>query len=242
MKIGVLSIFPGIFSGFFSSSLIEKAQTKGLLSFILSDIRDFADPPHYAVDDVPYGGGAGMVMKAEPICRAIEAARKELPRARVVLLSAGGQRFSQAHAARLSTQEELILVCGRYEGVDQRAIDLAVDEEISIGDYVLMGGEVAAMVVIEAVTRLIPSVLGNAESLACESFDSKDGALLLEAPHYTRPADFRGHAVPEVLLSGDHRKIETWRKDQAVARTRERRPDLHDAATTSKTAVEQGPS
>ncbi|RIL01331.1 MAG: tRNA (guanosine(37)-N1)-methyltransferase TrmD [Proteobacteria bacterium] len=226
MQIIVLTIFPEIFSGFLSSSLIEKAISKSLLSVSCINPRDYADPPHYQVDDSPYGGGAGMVMKPEPLARAIEAAKQKASSAKVVLLSAAGTPFSQKKAEQLSTLDSIILVCGRYEGIDQRVIDLLVDEEISIGDYVLMGGEVPAMAVIEATVRLMKNVVGNSESLQCESFTNLKGDMLLEAPHYTRPAEFRGRKVPEILLSGDHNKVEKWRDEQSKILTAARRPDL----------------
>ena len=227
MKIEILTLFPEIFAGFLSSSLIGKAQEKGLLSIALLQIRSFAEPPQYHVDDTPYGGGAGMVMRAEVLSRAIEDAKIRLPGARVVLLTPAGRCFSQSEAHRLSGLSELILICGRYEGVDQRVIDLLVDDEISIGDYVLMGGEIPAMAVIEATVRLVDKVVGNSESIVHESFSAADdGARLLEAPHYTRPPEFRGIAVPEVLKSGNHALIEKWRAEKSIDLTRTRRPDL----------------
>lgn len=226
MKIEVLTIFPELFSGFVSSSLIDKAIERGFLEISFLDIRTFADPPHYHVDDVPYGGGAGMLMKPEPIARAIEDAKSRLPSARVLLMSAGGSVFKQAKAVELSQLGELIIVCGRYEGVDQRVIDLLVDEEISIGDFVLMGGEVPAMTIIEAAARLIPGVVGNELSIVHESFSTEASEQLLESPQYTRPPVFRGQTVPEVLLSGNHQKIADWRHEQSLQRTAVRRPDL----------------
>ena len=207
------------------SSLIKKALDKGVLQISLTDIRDFSSPPHNNVDDIPYGGGAGMVMKPEPLVLAIEAERAKNPNALVVLLSASGEIFNQRRAIELS-ERDLILVCGRYEGIDQRVIELAVDLEISIGDYVLMGGEVAAMAVIEACARLIPGAIGNSESLTTESFNDQNGEALLEAPQYTRPPEFRGKVVPEVLISGDHKKIAAWRKQNSLELTRRRRPEL----------------
>ena len=226
MKIGIITIFPEIFSSFLDASLIGKARARGIIDFTLIDIRKFADPPHYHVDDVPYGGGAGMVMRPEPLTRAIEHARTLLPDARVVLLSASGDLFTQRRAESYSKLPNLILVCGRYEGVDQRVIDLLIDEEISIGNYVMMGGEVAAMAVIEAAVRLVPEVVGNADSLVSESFNLVDGEMTLEAPQYTRPAEFRGQTVPDTLLSGNHARIAKWRAEQSKARTAARRPDL----------------
>lgn len=227
LEVCILTIFPELFGGFLKTSLIHKAQERGLISIELVDIRRFAEAPHYSVDDTPYGGGAGMVMKPEPLIKAIEHAKERTPAARVVLLSPCGTRFNQKKAAQLSRLKGLILVCGRYEGVDQRVIDLAIDEEISIGDYVLMGGEVPAMVVLEAAVRLVKDVVGNQESLSEESFAAEGpGPGLLEAPHYTKPAEFRGRAVPPVLLCGDHKKIAAWRREQALLRTKNMRPDL----------------
>jgi tRNA (guanine37-N1)-methyltransferase len=228
VKIDILTIFPSIFTGFLSSSLIEKGITKNLFSITTQNIRDFSSPPHHKVDDSPYGGGAGMVMLAEPLTKAVEAVRKKSPATRTILLSPSGKKFAQEDAQRLSTLPAITFVCGRYEGIDQRFIDSSIDEELSIGDYVLMGGEVASMVIIEAITRLIPGVLGNTESTGTESFSitSAQGNKLLEAPHYTRPEEFQGKSVPSILLSGDHKKIEAWRKDEALERTKKRRPDL----------------
>lgn len=229
MKIALLTIFPEIFSSFLETSLIGKAIDRGLLDIRAVNIRTFAEPPHYTVDDTPYGGGAGMVMRPEPLAKALEHTKQQLPQAKTVLMSPAGVPFSQSKAQNLKLQQELILLCGRYEGIDQRIIDAYVDEEISIGDYVIMGGEVAAMVVIEATTRLIEQVLGNADSVRNESFANSRGdglENLLEAPHYTRPPEFAGKKVPEVLLSGNHSKIEEWRREQAFERTRRLRPDL----------------
>ncbi|MDZ4785737.1 MAG: tRNA (guanosine(37)-N1)-methyltransferase TrmD [bacterium] len=222
MKIEILTIFPEIFSGFLSSSLIKKGIETGLLSIQASNFRDFASEPHHNVDDTPYGGGAGMVIKPEPIVESIENAKLKLPKAKVILLSPAGSVLNQKKAYELSLLPEIILVCGRYEGVDQRAIEVAIDEEISIGDYILMGGEIASMVVIETITRLIPGVLGNNQSIESESFSRS----LIEAPHYTRPAEYRGLKVPAVLLSGDHKAIAKWREEMSLKITVENRPDL----------------
>jgi tRNA (guanine37-N1)-methyltransferase len=186
------------------------------------DVRDFAQGKHRVTDDVPYGGGAGMVMKPEPLVSAIEAAREASPGAHAVLLTPQGARFDQRKAEELARRPRLILVCGRYEGVDERVLSF-VDEELSLGDFILQGGEVGALAVIEAVARLVPGVLGNEESTRSESFG---GEMLLEGPQYTRPPEFRGMAVPEPLLSGDHPRIARWRRRQALLKTRERRPDL----------------
>lgn len=225
MRIEILTIFPDLFKGFLTSSIIKKSIDRGIIAINITDIRDHADNPHKQVDDTPYGGGAGMVMKPEPLIAAIESAKSKLPNATVILLTPSGKVFNQAKATELSKLTEIILVCGRYEGVDQRVIDLAVDLELTIGDYVLMGGEVAAMVVIESTTRLITDVLGNADSLSNESFSSSS-ELLLEGPQYTRPAEFRGLKVPDVLISGDHSRVEKWRLEEAKKKTSLYRPDL----------------
>lgn len=219
-NIELLTIFPDIFSGFLKTSLVGKAIDKGLLSVRATNIRDFSSPPHNKVDDTPYGGGAGMVMMVEPLVKAIEAARARLPNAKTILLSPGGPRFTQAKAIEMSTASETIFVCGRYEGVDQRVIDLGIDEELSIGDFVVMGGEVPAMMVIEACLRLRPDVIHNSDSTLFESFSPTLGdGTWVEAPQYTRPEDFRGHAVPAVLLSGNHKAIYEWRVAESRRKT-----------------------
>jgi tRNA (guanine37-N1)-methyltransferase len=222
LSVEVLTLFPRMIAAPLEESILGKAREKGLLRVQVTDIREFADGKHRVTDDVPYGGGAGMVMKPEPLVAAIEAARQRGPGARVVLLSPQGPRFNQGKAQELASHGALILVCGRYEGVDERVLRW-VDEELSLGDFVLTGGEIAALAFIDAIARLVPGVLGNELSAQSESFS---GEGLLEGPQYTRPPEFRGLRVPEVLLSGDHEKIARWRQDQAVARTRERRPDL----------------
>jgi tRNA (guanine37-N1)-methyltransferase len=225
LRIDVITIFPELFEGFLEASLLGHARREGRIAVAVHDLRKWARDRHRTVDDIPYGGGPGMVMKPEPLVEAIEAVAGEGgggSRGRVVLLSPQGARLDQSKVAELAREEHLVLVCGRYEGVDQRAIDLAVDEEISIGDFVLSGGEVPAMAVIEAVSRLVPGVLGNPRSIETESF--QDGRL--EGPQYTRPAEYRGRAVPEVLRSGDHAEIERWRREEALERTKRRRPDL----------------
>ena len=228
LQIDVLTIFPGLFDPFAREAFVGAGQQQEKLRIAVYDIRAWTEDRHRTVDDTPYGGGPGMVMKPEPLFRAIEdvAGKKGERKARVILMTPRGRRLDQAYLAELEKEEHLLLVCGRYEGVDQRIIDLAVDEEISIGDYVLSGGEVPAMAIIEGVTRLIPGVLGNPESVCRESFEGS----LLEAPHYTRPAEFQGHAVPEVLRSGNHAAIERWRREQANEITQRRRPDLLEAA------------
>lgn len=227
MRIDIITIHPGLFGPFLDEAMVAIARRKGELEVAVHDLRDWTRDRHRTVDDAPYGGGPGMVMKPEPLVEAIEALAgpREGPEgreARVVLLAPSGRRLDQALLEDLARSAHLVLVCGRYEGVDQRAIDLAVDEEVSIGDYVLSGGEVPAMVLTEGVARLLPGVLGNPASTEAESF-ARD---LLEGPQYTRPAVYRGREVPEVLRSGHHAEVERWREAQARARTRERRPDL----------------
>ncbi len=222
MRIDVFTIFPGLIDGFTAESLLGRAREQGLLDVRAHDLRVHTDDRHHTVDDAPFGGGAGMVMAPDPIFRAIEAVDPPRP---LLLLGPGGRTFDQAMARELASGSGFSLLCGRYEGIDQRVHDALVDEEVSIGDYVLGGGEVAALVVIEAVGRLVPGVMGNDASAADESFT--DG--LLEYPHYTRPAEYRGLEVPEVLRSGDHGRVERWRRAQALARTLEARPDLVEA-------------
>jgi tRNA (guanine37-N1)-methyltransferase len=225
VKVDVLTIFPGLFEPFGATALFGAAVREGRIELAVHDLRDWTTDRHRSVDDTPYGGGPGMVMRPEPLVAAIEALagpKGESRQARVLLLSPQGRRFDQEYAQELSRAPHLVLVCGRYEGVDQRAIEVAVDEEVSIGDYVLAGGEVPALVVLEAVTRLVPGVMGNPESADTESFQ----AGLLEGPQYTRPAVFRGREVPAVLRSGDHQAIARWRAEQARKTTTERRPDL----------------
>lgn len=219
MRIDVFTLFPEMITAFAGDSLLGKAQERGLLDLHTHDPRHHTSDVHRTVDDAPFGGGAGMVLKPEPLIAAIE--HSDAPRP-VFLLGPGGDPFDQAMAKDLSETEGFSLICGRYEGVDQRVIDLHCDGEISIGDYVLAGGEVAAMVVLEAVGRLVPGVMGNLESADEESFSTG----LLEYPHYTRPAVFRNASVPEVLRSGDHAKVGRWRLAQSLLRTARRRPDL----------------
>lgn len=225
VKFTVLTLFPGMFVSPLEHSILKKAQEKEKLSVRLVDVRDFATDRHHVTDDYPYGGGQGMVMKPEPLVAAIEEARKGLEHPRVILLTPRGRVFDQDEARRLAQEKEIVLICGRYEGVDERVREF-VDDELSVGDYTLSGGELAAMVVIDTVTRLIPGVLGNEKSPQEESFS--DG--LLEYPQYTRPEEFRGMRVPEVLLSGDHERIKQWRREMSIQLTRERRPDLFAAA------------
>ncbi len=219
MRIAVFSIFPEYLDAPLRVSLVGRARDEGLLDVQLHDPRDYTTDRHRSVDDTPFGGGAGMVMTPEPLFAAVEATNPPRP---LLLLSASGRRFDQAVARELADTSGFSLLCGRYEGVDQRVADECCDGELSVGDYVLAGGEAAALVVIEAVARLLPGVLGNDESVMEESF----GAGLLEYPQYTRPAEFRGREVPEVLRSGDHGRVARWRRAQALHRTLARRPDL----------------
>ncbi len=225
----VLTLFPSIFESPLAESIIKKAREKGLLEFNIVNIRTFASDIHRTCDDAPFGGGAGMVMKAEPIHDAMEQVDKDRGRPRYVLLTPHGRRFDQEVAARFSKMAHLALVCGRYEGVDERILSL-VDDEVSIGDYVLSGGEAAALVVIDAVSRLVPGVLGNEASPVDESF--RDG--LLEYPQYTRPREFLGVEVPQVLLSGNHEEIRRWRRKESLRRTILRRPDLMERFQPTK--------
>ncbi|MBI3126319.1 MAG: tRNA (guanosine(37)-N1)-methyltransferase TrmD [Candidatus Tectomicrobia bacterium] len=227
MRFDVLTVLPGLFEGFFRQGVLGRAVERGVIEARVWSLRDFAEGAYRQTDDTPYGGGAGMVMKPEPIVRAAEAISAEggtLPWR--VLLSPQGRTFDQAKARELAGRRRLLLICGRYEGIDERVRELAVDEELSIGDYVLSGGEVPAMAVADAVARLLPGVLGNEESALHESFSEG----LLDHPHYTRPPEFRGLRVPEVLLTGNHEAIRRWRREAALRRTRELRRDLFDRA------------
>ena len=218
----ILTLFPGMVSGYLGESILGKAREKGLLGVTVTDIREFAEGKHRVTDDIPYGGGAGMVMKPEPLVAAIEAAKARHPGAKALLMSPRGPTFTQARARELVADPAgLILVCGRYEGVDERVMPY-LDGELSLGDFILTGGELAAMVVVDAVARLLPGVLGNEASSVAESFEGG----LLEHPHYTRPPVFRGAEVPAVLQSGNHARINNWRRWKALMLTKERRPDL----------------
>lgn len=221
MNIHVLSLFPDMFSGVFGASILKKAQEKGAVNLEVTDIRTFSGNKHNQVDDYPYGGGAGMVLKPEPMFSAVEAitAGKQ---PRIILMCPQGERFTQKKAEELVQETELVFLCGHYEGYDERIRQHLVTDEISIGDFVLTGGELGAMTVIDSVVRLLPGVLGQEDSHIQDSFSTG----LLEHPHYTRPAEFRGMKVPDVLLSGNHAKIEQWREEQSLKRTFERRPDL----------------
>jgi tRNA (guanine37-N1)-methyltransferase len=223
MRIDIITLFPAMFGGPFAESIVARAVAAGLVEIEVHNLRDWTADRHRTVDDAPYGGGAGMVLKAEPLFAAIDAlAAGSATGAHVVLLTPQGEPLRQPLVADLARREHLILVCGHYEGVDERVVEHAVDQEISIGDYVLSGGELPAMVLVDAVVRLLPGALGSPESAQDESH--VEG--LLEYPHYTRPAQFRGWRVPDVLLSGNHAEVARWRRQQALERTRRRRPDL----------------
>lgn len=222
MKFDILTLFPNMFSSPFQESIIGRAIKNGIIEIRTINIRDFSTDKHKTVDDIPYGGGHGMVMKVEPIVRAIRWVKSQDPSSWTIYLSPQGKPLNQKKVEELSKKSHLILICGRYEGVDERVREFYIDEEISIGDYILTGGELAAMVLIDSVSRLIPGVLGTEESAKEESF--KD--FLLEYPQYTRPFDFEGHKVPEVLVSGNHLAISEWRRKEAIKRTYKKRPDL----------------
>jgi tRNA (guanine37-N1)-methyltransferase len=220
MKIDVLTLFPGMFSGPLDESIIKRARAEGLLDLTIHNLRDYTHDRHRTVDDKPFGGGPGMLLKPEPIFEAVEKLGRD--DTRFILHSPAGRMFTQAIARELAQEKHLLLVCGSYEGFDERVRETLADDELSIGDYVLTNGALPAMVVIDAVTRLLPGALGDDESSRDESFSRE----LLEYPHYTRPAEFRGMKVPEVLLSGNHAEIARWRAEQAQQRTKQRRPDL----------------
>ena len=227
MRISVLTIFPDFFTGALTEGMVREAREKGVLEVNSVNLRDFTFDAHRTTDDYPFGGGVGMVMKVEPIDRALESLAIGTPgarpaRTRVALFSPQGRRFDQACALEYAALEHIVLLCGRYKGIDERVRENLVDEELSIGDFILAGGEPAAMCVIDAVARLLPGVLGDDESSSDESFSHG----LLEYPQWTRPSDFRGLKVPEVLLNGNHAEIEKWRREQAKSRTKEQRPDL----------------
>jgi tRNA (guanine37-N1)-methyltransferase len=234
MRIDIVTLFPEICRGPLSESMMKRARENGALELHIHNLRDWTADKHHVVDDAPFGGGQGMVMKAEPVFKAVEELQEKTPNAqrstlnvqlrkpRVILMSPAGRRFDQELARQLSTESHLIIVCGHYEGVDHRVVEHLIDEEISIGDYVVTNGGIAAVVLVDAIVRLIPGVLGDEQSALDDSF--REG--LLEAPQYTRPAEFRGWRVPEVLLGGNHGEIVKWRKEQSQKRTRENRPDL----------------
>src|SRR5213593_2873666 len=230
MKIDILTLFPEICRAPLSESIMKRAQKNGIVDLRVHNLRDWAQDKHHTVDDAPFGGGQGMVMKPEPIFAAVESLRNggretaniEHPASKVILMSPAGQRFDQRMATELSRESRLIVICGHYEGIDDRVIEHLVDAEISIGDYVLTNGAIAAVVLVDAIVRLLPGVLGHEQSATDDSFSGG----LLEAPQYTRPAEFLGWKVPEVLLSGNHAEIAKWRREQSLKRTQENRPDL----------------
>ena len=225
MKIDILTLFPEICRAPLSESMMQRAQDNKFVDLRIRNLRDWTTDKHHIVDDAPFGGGQGMVMKPEPIFAAVEELQKSAisnQKSKIILMSPGGRRLDQKLATELSKESHLIVICGHYEGVDHRVIDHLVDLEVSIGDYVLTNGAIAAVVLVDAVVRLLPGVLGHEQSAQDDSFS----AGLLEAPQYTRPAEFRGWKIPEALLSGNHAEIAKWRKEQAIKRTRENRPDL----------------
>ena len=231
MRIHIFTLFPEMFQGPLDHSILGRATANGLLNLSLHNIRDHADDAHHTVDDYPYGGGPGMVMKPEPLFTAVESVLGGTsPGFPVVLLTPQGKQFTQAEAQRLAAESTVALICGHYQGVDERIRRHLATEELSIGDYVLTGGELAAMVVVDAVARLLPGVLGSAEAAPADSYATG----LLQHPHYTRPAQFRGWSVPEILLSGNHEQIARWRREQSLRHTRERRPDLLQSAPLSE--------
>lgn len=227
MKIDILSLFPEMFEGVLHSSIMKKAQENEAVTFAVTDFRDYSENKHRKVDDYPYGGGAGMVLKPEPLFAAVQAITENVnTKPRIILMCPQGERFTQQKAEELAGEEHLIFICGHYEGYDERIREELVTDELSIGDFVLTGGEIASMAVVDSVVRLLPNVLGNEDSPIMDSFSTG----LLEHPQYTRPANFNGMEVPEVLLSGNHAKIDQWREEQSLIRTYERRKDLLETA------------
>lgn len=228
MNISILSLFPEMFEGVLHTSILKKAQENEAVSFTVTDFREYSENKHHKVDDYPYGGGAGMVLKPEPLFNAVAAVTEGAAKPpRVILMCPQGERFTQAKAEELALEENLVFICGHYEGYDERIREYLVTDELSLGDFVLTGGEIASMAIVDSVVRLLPGVLGNHASSVEDSFSTG----LLEHPHYTRPATYNGHAVPSVLLSGNHGEIDKWRMEQSLKRTLERRPDLLDELT-----------
>jgi tRNA (guanine37-N1)-methyltransferase len=227
MRFDVVTIFPDIFPGYFGQGLLNKAIEQGLVDVAIHDLRDWTTDRHKSVDDRPFGGGPGMVIKVEPVVKCVEEIQQQAPEpGHLVLLTPQGRRLDQRTIEEFATKRRLIMLCGRYEGFDQRVVDILKPDEISIGDFVLNGGEVAAMVMIDTVVRLVPGVLGDERSNQDDSFSS--GNRLLEGAQYTRPREYRGHKVPDVLLSGDHERIARWRREQSYQKTKQRRSDLLD--------------
>jgi tRNA (guanine37-N1)-methyltransferase len=226
IRFDVVTIFPEFFRGPFDFGIIRRGKEAGLVEIRVHDLRSFTSDRHRTVDDRPFGGGEGMVFKPEPIFQAVEAVRQSA-QAEVVVLSAAGRKFNQAEALRLSKADQVILICGRYEGIDERVVEHLATAEISIGDFIVSGGEIAAAVLVDAVTRYVPGVVGKEESILRDSFsDPAADIQLVEHPHYTRPAEFRGWNVPEVLISGDHQAVRAWRHEAALEKTKRNRPDL----------------
>ena len=230
IRFEILTVFPEMFTSFCGCSLLKKALDKGLISIELHDIRSYAEDKHRMTDDAPYGGGGGMVMKVEPIDKTLMSIARVADEVPIILLTPQGEPFCQKIAEEMAALPRLVLVCGHYEGVDERVRVKLINREISIGDYILTGGELSAMVLVDAVSRLVPGVLGNSDSAGADSFSMG----LLEYPHYTRPAEYKGWKVPEVLLSGNHREIELWRRRQSLLRTLKRRPDLLERMELTK--------
>ncbi len=240
MRFDVMTLFPELFGSYLGQSLLKKAIDRGLVEVLTHDIRNWSRDSHGKVDDRPYGGGPGMVLRVEPVVESVEAvAAQTTTPGHLVLLSPQGRKLTQRMVEELADRRRLILLCGRYEGFDQRVIDILQPDEISVGDFVLNGGEVAAMVVIDAVIRLVPGVLGDADSSVDDSFSR--GNRMLEFAQYTRPRNYRGHGVPDVLFSGDHREVDRWRREQAYLRTRQRRADLLPGTGTAEAENEDLP-
>ena len=235
-RFDIVTIFPGFFKGPLDHGIVRRARDRGLIETRVHDLRSFTRDRHQTVDDRPFGGGEGMVLKPEPIFEAVEAIRESASKSvEVVVLSAAGRTFNQAEALRLSRADQVVLVCGRYEGIDERVIEQLATAEISIGDYIVSGGEIAATVVVDAVTRYVHGAVGNEESVLKDSFsDPASVGTMVEHPHYTRPAEFRGLRVPDVLLSGNHADIARWRHEKSLRKTLENRPDLIDTGTLTQ--------
>jgi tRNA (guanine37-N1)-methyltransferase len=226
MLFDVITIFPEFFKGPFDYGIIRRAREKGLVETRVHDLREYTTDRHRTVDDRPFGGGEGMVLKPEPIFKAVESIRQS-GSAEIIVLSAAGRPFNQAEALRLAKAQQVVVVCGRYEGIDERVVEHLATAELSIGDYIISGGEIAAVVIIDAVSRYIPGVVGKEESILRDSFSDPEALTsMVEHPHYTRPADFRGWKVPEVLISGDHDAVKKWRAEESVRKTTRNRPDL----------------
>ncbi len=238
MQFDIFTLLPEVFTPYLDSSILQRARQRGLIDVRLHNIRDYARDKHHTTDDVPYGGGGGMVMKPEPVIEAVESVLglrpAALPDHPIILLTPQGRVFNQSVAASLAAHPKLALICGRYEGVDERIRRQIVTDEISVGDYVVTGGEIPALILVDAVSRLLPGVLGDPDGAA----DDSHASGLLEYPHYTRPPEFRGEVVPEILLSGDHARVDKWRREQSLLRTLERRPDLLHSAALSKSDLQ----